>query len=187
MPHEKNKGQKQVLLRNLVQLCNSGSAWGKKTLGSDTLPPKEVRPSMVFPTCHKTFSAHIVSFQPTKQSPLNLGGLFSATCVPSPSSLTKLSCLGPMPPCWEMKKQLILQGPPLLLGSRNSWKPDSCVHWHRGPAQAALSTGWPGREPKRWCLPGARSEKKTREHLSSFVPQLSREVFKEKISHPKKH
>lgn len=71
MPHEKNKGQKQVLLGSLIHLCNFRTAWRKRTPGSDTLPPEEVRPSIVFPTCHKPFSAHIGSFGPTEQSPLS--------------------------------------------------------------------------------------------------------------------
>ena len=67
---KEQRAETQSLLGSLVQLCNSGTAWRKGTLGSDTLPLKEVRPSMVFPTCHKPFSAHIGSFGPTEQRPL---------------------------------------------------------------------------------------------------------------------
>ena len=45
---------------------------------------------------------------------------------------TRRSCLSPLLPWWELEMQLILQGPPLLLGSRDSWETDGCVCSHLG-------------------------------------------------------
>lgn len=84
MPHEKNKGQKQVLLGSLIQLCNSGTVWGKRTLGSDTLPPEEMRPSMVF-------SAHTGSFGPTEPPELRRPVLCHLHAFPFILNQAKLS------------------------------------------------------------------------------------------------
>lgn len=130
---------KQILLGLLFQLCNSRIAWEKRISGSDIFRLEEAKPSAVFPTCHEPFSVGSLACRP--EAPELQG---SALCHlhAFPSTLTKLTCLGPLPTCWELGKQLILKSPPLLLGSRDSWEPGSCVHSHLGAVEEPPSLLW---------------------------------------------
>lgn len=146
---------------------------------SGSHPPEEVRPSKVFSTCHKPFStqrflwAHRAE-PPELQRPA-LCRLRAFSCIFNQAKLSRL-----MPPCWELEKPLILQGPLLLLGSRDSWKPDSCVCLYLEPSRARPGCS----EARLTCQgaqegvpPGARSGETTLR--GSTCPPSSRQVSAE--------
>ena len=89
-----------------------------------------MRPSMVFPTCHEHFNAHVSSWA-CRTEPLSHGGLLSAAWVPSlQSEQAELS--QPLTSLLGAGDATNPAGPPLLSGARDSWEPDGCVYSHLG-------------------------------------------------------